>query len=1649
MITENELQATQLSATKKDFYQVWNELIDTASKLSNRWDPRSTNESDPGIVLLKVLAGVADKLNYNIDKNTLEVYMPSAAQQESMRKLCDMMGYNIKYYQSATTDVKISYKGTDEILNEVYIDKFTNIKDEEDSINYVTLAPVHLSQGNTTAIVQAIEGELVQCETDDDNIISILQLDDNNRYILPEAQVAENGIFIYNIDDNIENEWTRVENLNTVTAGQKVYKIGFNSALGLPYVQFPNDIASIIADGLRISFIRTNGINGNISAKTLSKLESPTSWGVINSDNSEEAGKQYYSTEYYTATNITAATTGRNLETIDDAYSNYKKTIGTFDTLVTCRDYINKIYNMTLDNANKRPLVSNVIVSDIRSDINRASTLCTFNEYGICYQNISKPVDSLRTEAPIAMSVETFQDTTQTKPENYLDKVVRVTDINPAASGAKTMFYKKGAIHNGFYYWADLTNHLIDHFDLILYPFKEVADANTYNEFVNSFKYSSNNKPEILAGLQENKTISHNLIFPDDNEIACIKVYLKLRTKISTTKKVNILEENEILAKVYANIFKDFNLRKLDFGESLSLESIRESILKADSRIKEAPLEDPQIYIAICKVNGEEFILNSPDTTKMEETNTLYNKLVANNILAGRVALFNYDESFEPDFTESAYPARTDGTTYNSVYDEVASMESDLTIASDTTLGGNQSVQLKENEVVQFRLKNLKTIVTYPAYVNYFIHLDDAKRNNTPALPATMYSIYDYFVEYQNDLGPRSVDGKEGIYPDRKPYQNKQGSEVTDPIGWEDIINNNSDIKAVVESTGITFTSSETFASYLTTYKQLFRKSTVGDVFILATETTYIPNEKYYYLIITKDNYGALNNRLKEYHAKYKQPNSDLYAYNTGLYRLTTTDLSINVGYLVDNNHNKYEAAAKFIDLATWRVPQTFETDQTKPTETDSSLHAKTGLGQNSIANGIASNEEYELTSGECLYINYTKSDSTEVSVGGTSGTKTTVLVRYGAGTIIRPNFEVIDSLAKRSERSYDKTTSGLNWDKATTYGTVTLTEAPAGLFTLGANEQIEIRDYAQVELDEISTNLYWLREDEDDLTDLSGKIIFAYDEDPVDIDTWMPVVAGAQNSIYTSYTLKPNEYLFYTDKDRLDLAYYGSGTKITRSKNTPDLIKYKTEQRMTAEEVEVAGLVGNVASIPWKAYNLSTTTAKQAKIILTEYQYINLLAGDTLVGVSDSQRSKDFKEATRIELTISSTPVNCTSATYRIAGSDANTTLPPVTITGLNWQVSSKLEFNVGPTLTQTLHSSGLAKESIKLYNKNNVVLAELTPQNIDETTPNIFEDLSIRASKALQQSRSKVDVTTKEIGEDGLPTGASIADMKIKIFKQEDIQTATGSILNYKNFGKGKYTKIDFVNYPSGSELTPYVTLHANISQRPRDAQKNFGLLFMYYIEENPNIGDSAYIVFNKHSTETFVPMPSIFNYENNSKLCDQSTGWWKDRLIETQVTIEGKSVTIIKHHLRPGVNIIKIEDGYDISIYPDANKNGTLIFGDLDLVKYNRTYNTSIRKLDYDYSETLNSKLCYKVVTASRSAYEQALFDIAALDTNHEFYYNLLQDSTTMIDLNYNDETDTMESASTWYDYNNINNKFVVSEIDASYLTTGIKISKTSQL
>ena len=60
MNTQNPLGP--LSYTDTDFESVYVELLDLVKQLTYKWDPSVSNESDPGVILLKLNALIADKI---------------------------------------------------------------------------------------------------------------------------------------------------------------------------------------------------------------------------------------------------------------------------------------------------------------------------------------------------------------------------------------------------------------------------------------------------------------------------------------------------------------------------------------------------------------------------------------------------------------------------------------------------------------------------------------------------------------------------------------------------------------------------------------------------------------------------------------------------------------------------------------------------------------------------------------------------------------------------------------------------------------------------------------------------------------------------------------------------------------------------------------------------------------------------------------------------------------------------------------------------------------------------------------------------------------------------------------------------------------------------------------------------------------------------------------------------------------------------------------------------------------------------------------------------------------------------------------------------------------------------------------------------
>ncbi len=657
MINNEELKIANMSYTNKDFAAIYPELLDLFKKVSPTYDPSLSNESDPVNVLLKLLAFVGDKINYNADKGVLETSILSAAQETSSRNICEMNGYFPKYYQSAETVISFRYDGKK--LEGTEGDAFvlpafeTVISDVDGIISYTLLEPCTINKRKKVFTARAIQGTFETLSVGNKTKIQLTDLDDNNRVYLPEKMIAQNGVFIYNLDrnnivsaDDSEDgsAWKRVDNLNLVEPDSDGYyfKVGYDSEKGLPYVEFPDNIADLIESGLTILYCITKGAEGNVSASTLNTLVSPTnvtSVAGVSIDFTVSEDAEDTDAGNLIITNVSATINGEDIEGINSSYNNYKKTVGTFNTLTTCKDYANAIYKL-VDSSTGYPFVSNVQVADRRTDINYGNRVTTFSDFG---------------------------------------KALVVLDENTSN---------------------------ITPYDICLYPLKPMKNSYDIENYNDSFRPLPASLP-IQSELEDLKTVSHNYKTISNSDIWAIKNYVKVNTTVTTTYKVNTFEQEAIKTAIQVALIKAFNGREVDYGYEIPFDSILDVIKNADPRIKNVILDTEEVPWVL-SLNGEALLYSDIDKTK-------YLTMLAKNILAGRLPLFEYDTDFDYDFGQSKPSTVTTGS---HKVDKIKRIKTETTVPA-ASVTGSTGYKVRKNEVIQLIAPNVASKITYPAYVNF------------------------------------------------------------------------------------------------------------------------------------------------------------------------------------------------------------------------------------------------------------------------------------------------------------------------------------------------------------------------------------------------------------------------------------------------------------------------------------------------------------------------------------------------------------------------------------------------------------------------------------------------------------------------------------------------------------------------------------------------------------------------------------------------------------------------------------------------------------------------------------------------------------------------------------------------------------------
>lgn len=718
---------SNISYTNKDFQTIYPELLNLAKKISYKWDPTVSNESDPGVLLLKLCAIIADKNDYNIDKNILECFPLSVTQESNARQLFEQLGYTMHWYRGGTTVVSLQWIGdrvADEDMRSFSIPQFTMVSDEGHKDVFTLIDAVTLTEDGATQTANAIQGVYTKFSVNGLEKITASMLDSNNRIYFNDLNVAENGVFISKADGSFGTEsgyyggWRSSRNLTVEPLGSTVYKFGITQNGQNCYIEFPEDIEYLMGEGLYISYIKTDGRNGNIAARVIETFYADTS-AEINGDSEDTI---VLNSDNVAMTNVVYVGNGEDPETIDSAYRNYRKTVGTFNTLVTLRDYNNAV--------NNSGLISNGFVCDRTNDLQ-----CS---YQIITKNDELVQSTLQIESGDAPTLDAFD------LKMYLLEYIQ----EPGTSSS---------IYNQSF---DIVKNFITNIDSI----GNITETDIDTDVLNVQNY-----------IEDEKCIQHDYMPLLLNKICLIKNKYPIRCRVVPKQRISSTDAVIMAENIRGALYYKLNSKEVDFGSEIQSDEIYDIIMSADERIKTVMMEDMDystyaVYydgsqyreVAINNMNIDNMVFGyyvgsesqgscyyddgytqeiSPDkgtvcvdlntgrdyegdgTAFVPSIRTEFQKEIwAKSVLAGQSQLLTPDEMFDYSLTQN-YDEDNTPHEGNEIRDDIASISTNTNIDMVSGSSPEARYEIKENEHIVLYAPNMIEKRYFSTYVRFQFHL--------------------------------------------------------------------------------------------------------------------------------------------------------------------------------------------------------------------------------------------------------------------------------------------------------------------------------------------------------------------------------------------------------------------------------------------------------------------------------------------------------------------------------------------------------------------------------------------------------------------------------------------------------------------------------------------------------------------------------------------------------------------------------------------------------------------------------------------------------------------------------------------------------------------------------------------------------------
>lgn len=370
-MADSDYSRGMVNYTSRDYNSLLQEFFKMVPTLTDLWKPEA--DADPGIVLAKYLASVADMLGVNLDWLANEIYAPSVSQRKNAEKIFGLIGYELGFYTAARTECTFTNDSTVDMsidfgfngANFCTLNAYTDISGQSRVITYNVLPntnkygttetrsrrqvltenvdifvetdEVLLKPGESVTRV-AIEGELRNTS------VSVRQVKENNYIItLPSQHVDTTAIWIKGRKTSSSGEFLQTQWIQCTSPAEFIqpeprFSVTYDnySNAQVQISNYLNQLENYDDNWLTIYWIDCSGVIGCVGENVLTNFLPAKSGQTISTESGDLTVSNLSNTIELPNT---YTVTGKSPETAKDAYQNSRNYINTWDSLITLPDF--------------------------------------------------------------------------------------------------------------------------------------------------------------------------------------------------------------------------------------------------------------------------------------------------------------------------------------------------------------------------------------------------------------------------------------------------------------------------------------------------------------------------------------------------------------------------------------------------------------------------------------------------------------------------------------------------------------------------------------------------------------------------------------------------------------------------------------------------------------------------------------------------------------------------------------------------------------------------------------------------------------------------------------------------------------------------------------------------------------------------------------------------------------------------------------------------------------------------------------------------------------------------------------------------------------------------------------------------------------